>query len=154
MQADPTEQTLLNNLTVAPAYQNRLEEAEATFRKITGEAPESYPKYVHLATAGLLEFRRGNVAAGRALYQEAEQRAPREKKSRVLIYWAREELDASTGDGLRLSQEAAERATRDGDAHTTAYSDESERLIRRSRTPGPMMAITVGAKRREWSVAR
>jgi hypothetical protein len=39
-------------------------------------------------------------------------------------------------------------------AGMTAYSDESERLIRRRRTPGPMMAVTVGAKRRELSVAR
>jgi len=42
----------------------------------------------------------------------------------------------------------------DAQAQEGAYSDESERLIRRRRTPGPMMAITVGAKRRESSVAR
>jgi tetratricopeptide (TPR) repeat protein len=118
LQADPTDQTLLNNLTVALAYQDKLEEAETTFRKINPELSEGYPKYVHSATAGLLEFRRGNIIAGRALYEEARQRAPREKRSRVLIYWAREELQAGTARALELAQEATEFTARDNDAQT------------------------------------
>jgi tetratricopeptide (TPR) repeat protein len=118
LQADSGDQTLLNNLTVALAYQGKVEDADATFQKITGELSEHYPKYIHLATAGLLEFRRGNVVAGRALYEEAQQRAPREKRSRVLIYWTREELQAGTERAAKMVSEATELTARDSDAQT------------------------------------
>jgi tetratricopeptide (TPR) repeat protein len=118
LQADSEDQTLLNNLTVALAYQGKVDDADATFRKITGELSEHYPKYIHLATAGLLEFRRGNVVAGRALYEEAQQRAPRERRSRVLIYWTREELQAGTERAAKMVSEATELTARDSDAQT------------------------------------
>lgn len=74
----------------------------------------------------------GRVADGVA------QRRPLQGGVSVFVAPSKELLD----DGLRLL------------GADPAYSDESERLIRRRRTQGPMMAITVGAKRREWSVAR
>ena len=118
LRADPTDQTLLNNLVVALAYQNKIEEAGETFSKIGGQLSESYPAYVHSATAGLLEFRRGNVLGGRVRYHEAERMAPLHKKIRVLIYWAREERHARTDRAAKLAQEVTARADAQLDAHT------------------------------------
>ena len=105
--ADPTDTSLLNNLAVALAYQDRIEEATKEFSKI-GDSPSSgvYPNYVRTATAGLLEFRSGHTEAGRDLYRLALERAPRELKAQVSLHWAHEEASADTDKAGEITKQA------------------------------------------------
>lgn len=96
LMAEPNEHTLLNNLAVALAYQEKLDDAKKEFNKIRRSPGESYPEYVYLATQGLLCFRDGNVIQGRELYEKAEGLASGKGKSLVIIHRAREEKRART----------------------------------------------------------
>lgn len=96
LMADPNEETLRNNLAVSLAYQGKMEKAIAEFNKITMPLNNDLPKYVYVATAGLLQFRLGDVDSGRNLYKKAEQLAPRARRHRVAIFRAREEIAAGT----------------------------------------------------------
>ena len=91
LQAEPQNRTLRNNLTVALALQNKLEEAEHEFAQIEYSTGEGCPDYVYKATTGLLCFRRGDEFMGRSLYLKAESEAPKHMKAAVLIHRAREE---------------------------------------------------------------
>jgi len=76
---------LHNNLAVALAIQNRVDEAETELRHV--KHPETFTeKVVNLATQGLIEMRRGNLGEGTDLYQEAMRLAVK-SKSRLL--WCR-----------------------------------------------------------------
>ena len=88
--------TLLNNLTVALAYQDEVEKAKEYFNKINIDKVQSY-KYVYTATRGLLHFRERDYKKGRLAYDKAESMAPdKSSKQRVALFRAREELNART----------------------------------------------------------
>ena len=118
LRADPNDATLLNNLTVALAYQGKTEKAIERFSKIKPPLPNDFPSYVYLATTGLLHFRIGSIAAGRELYSKAERRAPLDKKGEVGIFRAREELFAQTA----IAHEQVERARKMNKNAKSAYS--------------------------------
>jgi tetratricopeptide (TPR) repeat protein len=117
LRAHPDDATLLNNLTVALAYQGRIEEAEATFSKIELAESDDYPDYVHAATTGLLNFKRNRAGNGRAWYERAEEMAPKERKGRVLIYRAREEAGVNLQVARNLATRARAQVERYPDAH-------------------------------------
>lgn len=96
LQAEPKDATLRNNLTVALAYEGKLEDAIKQFEKISKPLRPDLPAYVYIATGGLLQFRLGDVNGGRQSYAMAERLAPKSRKQHVAIFWAREELVAGT----------------------------------------------------------
>lgn len=96
LMAEPNNHALLNNLAVALAYQEKLDDAKEEFNKIRRSSGESYPEYVYLATQGLLCFRDGNVTRGRQLYEQAEDLASGKGKALVIIHRAKEEKRAKT----------------------------------------------------------
>ena len=116
--ADPREETLRNNLTVALAYQGRLEEALEEFNKITTPLSSEFPIYVYVATAGLLQFRLGDIESGRELYAKAEKFAPKARRHRVSIFRAREEIAAGTADADEHLQRALDYKAKDNEADT------------------------------------
>ena len=74
LRAEPKNATLRNNLVVALAYQGRIDEAIAQFVKIPLPLPDDLPAYIYTATAGLVQFRRGDIEYGRRCYEIAEKR--------------------------------------------------------------------------------
>lgn len=93
----PQDPMLKNNLSVAIAYQGKLDEAVKIFQTISvSDIIEHASNYTFVATAGLLAFRNENIEMGRELYDKAFDLAPRSICHRVSIYRAREELFANT----------------------------------------------------------
>lgn len=115
--ADKEEQTLLNNLVVALAYQGRSEEAEAMFGSLKRPLAGSYPEFVYEATSGLMRFHRGNVQSGRLSYRRAEELAPQNRNGWALIHWAHEEEAAGTTDAPGLRTRAEESVRKSGDLY-------------------------------------
>jgi len=103
---NPSNHILLNNLSVALANQDRLDEAEEEYRKIDWDSASNAKDPTRYATKGLIAFRRGNFDQGRELYQMATDaaRARDAKEDLVLAYihWAREEMMAQTDKPLEL----------------------------------------------------
>ena len=120
--ADPIDALLRNNLTVALAYQGKIAEAIEHFARIKLPLPGYFPPYVYLATAGLLHFRAGDIDVGRDLYAKAERLAPLERRGRVAIFRAREELSTQT----KNAHEFVERARK---MNEKAKSNDSKRLL-------------------------
>ena len=108
LRAEPNEQTLLNNLAVSLAYQNKLAEAKLKFNLIEKPLSGNYPEYIYMATNGLLHFRDRNIAEGRLLYEQAEQLAPKKNKPQVVIHQAREEQFAKTKQAPQILERAYE----------------------------------------------
>lgn len=75
--ANPTHPILLNNETVALAFQGKLQEAEETFLRIDESDVLDINKAAYIATGGLLNFRRQNFDHGISLYREAIEFAER-----------------------------------------------------------------------------
>lgn len=120
LQSDPEDSTLRNNLAVALAYQGEVEEAIEHYRRIKLPLEAHFPSYVYWATTGLLYFRSGDIDAGRQFYERAEVAAPGDRKVRVAVFRAREEVCAGT-------DEAGEHVTR---ACRMGRDDEDERTQR------------------------
>jgi len=97
IQADPASRPLRNNLAVALAYLGKQTDAEQQYRLIAKRFDNDFPEYVYQATGGLLQFRAGDVPAGRVHYNRAMGLAPDSMRTRVLAYWIREELHFSPG---------------------------------------------------------
>ena len=108
LQAEPQNRTLRNNLTVALALQDRLEEAEREFAQIVYSTGEGCPDYVYKATTGLLCFRKGEEIAGRDLYMKAESEAPKHMKASVVIHRVLEEHRLQTDSTKEVLAQAKE----------------------------------------------
>ena len=106
LQADPDNVHLLNNLSVALAYEGKIFDAIDEFKKIDPLNDKAFPEYVLTATKGLLLFRSGDFDGGRKFYSKAEQLAPTEYKHRVVLYQAREELYAKTKEAPKYLEKA------------------------------------------------
>lgn len=120
--ADPADSSLRNNLAIALAYQGKTLDAIAAFRKITLPLPSDYPAYVYVATAGLLQFRAGDIKGGRKMYEKAERWAPPNRRGRVAIFRAREEMQAETEDALNHVERARQ-------MNAKAKDDDAKRLM-------------------------
>jgi hypothetical protein len=99
--ANPYDEVLRNNKVVVLAEKNQVDVAE----EILGSLPRSSPhqenwEAILQATTGLVAFRRGNSAAGRALYERVTELLTAKKNAEqmaiALAYWAREEVLAET----------------------------------------------------------
>jgi hypothetical protein len=97
--ADPADLMLRNNLVVALAYADRVEEARQECDLLPSDG-NNEQICVLLATQGLVEYRSGAVDVGRALYRRAFDCAPQALKLRVVSHWIKEEI--------RLSSQGAE----------------------------------------------
>ena len=132
LRAEPGEETLQNNLTVALAYQGQLDEAMQQFKLITMPLSAELPDYVYVATAGLLQFRLGDIDRGREFYAKAEQLAPKTQRHRVAIFRAREELAACTEEANEHLQRALDYKAKVNDRDTvriqTLLKKQSEEL--------------------------
>lgn len=120
--ADPRDASLRNNLAIALAYQGKTIEAIAEFRKIELPLPSNYPAYVYLATTGLLRFRAGDIEGGRKMYEKAQGWAPPNRRGRVAIFRAREELHADTESALSHVERARQ-------MNAKATDDDAKRLL-------------------------
>ena len=134
LRADPSGETLRNNLAVALAYQGKLDEAIQEFKKIM-PSPSELPAYVWHATNGLLKFRLGDIDNGRKSYARAEQLAPKERQHRVLIFRAREELTARTADATDYLQRALAYKAKDNDKETVCLQTLLEKKSKDQRFP-------------------
>lgn len=101
---------LLNNLTVALAYQDKTSEAVQYFNRIHPGTGEDQYTTTYLATNGLLQFRLGQVDDGRKLYRMAVNNAKRNKTTLAvvlaLLHFAREEYRLAPSKGDELVKEA------------------------------------------------
>ncbi len=102
--ANPNCHVLLNNRAFALANMNRLDEAEATIKKITteGTGPDAVNRICVTATRGLIAFRCGRLVEGEHLYRQAMAMARAERKpdltARAGIYLIREARLANMKD--------------------------------------------------------
>jgi Flp pilus assembly protein TadD len=106
--ANPQEPGLLNNLAYALVNLGQLAEAEKLISAMRPRSPSE--EIVRLATSGLLNYRKRNVAAGRLLYQQALDKAERANLTRLrakaAVFFALEEIranPASAGDATSLA---------------------------------------------------
>lgn len=101
---------LLNNLTVALAYQGKTSDAVQCFNRIHPRTGEDQHTATYLATSGLLQFRLGVVDGGRKLYRMAVDDAKRNKATLAvvlaLLHFAREEYRLARSKGDELVKEA------------------------------------------------
>jgi len=90
--ANPGNAMLLNNIAVLLAYSGNLPGAENTLEKARIHARDRMPS--HIATAGLIAFRRGDFVTGCALYQQTIELATElghfEEALRAYCFYARE----------------------------------------------------------------
>lgn len=95
LSANPEDVELRNNLTFALIGQGRLEDAQKEHDSVSVANLEGEGSVQWIANAGLLAFKKGDIAKGRELYQKAVTKAS-EMKNRELAYaamcfWAVEE---------------------------------------------------------------
>ena len=113
--ASPGDATLLNNLAFSLACSGRLDKAKQALNAISMHDAALEQKVAVVATTGLIAFREGHTAEGRAKYLEAIELAERENLTRHLpaaaIHWALEELRANPNladEAVRRARELAE----------------------------------------------
>ncbi|MBS0023213.1 hypothetical protein [Microbacterium paraoxydans] len=109
MRANPNDGGLRNNAAFAAAHLGRLDEAEAHLA-FAGTTSDEDQAHTVEATRGLIAFRRGDLLAGRRLYQEAvegfrEARTPYQVVM-ALLHWALEEARVSPGSSQSLAAAA------------------------------------------------
>jgi len=111
LQANPDDRMLANNLVVALANQDRLDEAREWFARIPRPGQPQTIEGTLLATEGLLKFRSGDLVKGRELYLEA-MRNFEDGRHRALaaVHLAREEVISGSREAevmMRLAEAAS-----------------------------------------------
>jgi tetratricopeptide (TPR) repeat protein len=136
--ANPADPGLLNNLVVALAYQNRLEEADRTFASIHTDVRTANNRLgiVLTATEGLLDFRRGRHNAGRSRYEEAIRQAERggvlgsqHLATLARLHLAREELVANTTKAMSALKAGADALRNRHELDLAAFWKSIEKLL-------------------------
>jgi tetratricopeptide (TPR) repeat protein len=111
LSANPNDPLLTNNLVFALASNGKTQNAQEIYDRMNEERFDDDVKIVWLATGGLLAFRKGDLASGRALYQKAIERASDSGKidlrAMAAAFLAREELIAQTPLALRALEFAS-----------------------------------------------
>jgi tetratricopeptide (TPR) repeat protein len=102
--ANPSDDTLINNLAFALANQGNLDEALRVLGTASRPSPRPSTEAALKATEGLIRIRAGHVQQGIALYQQAISEARGDSMARVRylasIYLARELLIAHRSDAV------------------------------------------------------
>lgn len=100
LSANPADPVLLNNLAYSLANSGELGGAEKALAKVRNRKGEPAVDVVRLATAGLLQFRRGNLDQGRFLYRKAIETAGKpgleRLRAKASIFFALEEKRVSS----------------------------------------------------------
>jgi tetratricopeptide (TPR) repeat protein len=105
--ANPHDPTLLNNLAFCYASSGRVKEAAEVFGRIDLLNLPAKLQVPVTATSGLIAFRSGRVAEGRAKYLKAielAERGGKELQAMAAIYYAREEKLAKTLDAVKARE--------------------------------------------------
>lgn len=112
--ADSTDSLLRNNLVVALAYANRIDEARVEVAHLPVQSDPDRA-CTQLATRGLVEMRSGKLDSGRDLYRQSFDCAAPAMKLRVVVHWFKEEirLDARGTRGVLTKLQRAAKAQRD-----------------------------------------
>jgi hypothetical protein len=114
--AEPKNLSLLNNKAVGLAYLGRIREAtNLLYRLVIDQAPAAVQPALY-ATTGLLFFRSGDAARGRAFYEKAiaNPYSRKDRRCHVMALWhlAREEARIGS-EYLPAVTARAERASKD-----------------------------------------
>ncbi len=120
--ANPDDPMLLNNLAFACASLGDTRKAQEAFDQINLSKVLGAQEVVVTATEGLLAFRSGRIAEGRAHYLRAIEMAsqyPKRYKIMASIYYAREEMLAKTIEAAKARELALELSSevKDADVH-------------------------------------
>jgi Flp pilus assembly protein TadD len=133
--ANPADPMLRNNLAVCLALRGRVADAEAELHRIDKSMLDAAAVAVTTATEGLVEFRKGNPAVGRALYRQAIEHAADTHLDRRIsitaaIRLAFEEIHAGTPQGEAVLGELRDlkRTIRPSEKDLAELIDKLERL--------------------------
>lgn len=114
--ANPNDPGFFVGLAYGYARRNRLDEATAELKKIASSEAEDWIPTALDANHGLISYRRGDIVQGRALYEQAAEKAEKLDEKRVkvsaLTNWAMEEIGNSKKLTLRLIQDAIDTGKR------------------------------------------
>lgn len=111
LKPNPHSTMLLNNMALTLARMGSVVEASEYLRRAKENSDkEEYTEIVLTATQGLIQFRSGEVLAGRSSYEDAIARAKRagrvSEHAMALVFLAREEIDAGTDRATAAASEA------------------------------------------------
>ena len=99
IKANPNNPVLRNNLVFSLVNLGRIDEAIKEFKRIKHQQDPTI-QIILLATKGLLNYRKGNIAKGRSLYNESLDKARQTSNYQALrlasIFFAREEILAKS----------------------------------------------------------
>lgn len=119
--SNPNEPLLLNNLAYSLACLGKTQEAEQYLQRIAIRSDDPARESLSItkaATAGLVEYRKGNSDLGRALYRKAHESAlasgQERLRGRVVMFFALEEVRAGmavSDPGIQSALEAGEKAS-------------------------------------------
>jgi tetratricopeptide (TPR) repeat protein len=132
--SNPQDRGLTNNQAFALTLSGRLDEAESLLNGIDPSATKDAATITLTATKGLLMFRRGHPAIGRALYLDAISRAQQQSNdgyaASAALYLAAEELKANTETKLQTVRDALRLASKFNDAFVRYKAAALERMAR------------------------
>ncbi len=118
LRANPSDSMLLNNLAYSSASKGDFSRAESALKSISTAGDSSREVYKS-ATSGLLRFRQGRVELGRLLYSQAAEKArslaDTQLVSRLMLFWALEEVRAGSLVSGPIPSRALELAKSDDD---------------------------------------
>jgi hypothetical protein len=122
----PKDRLLLNNKAVALALLGRPEDALKAVQQIPVSDLKGGMQATYLATQGMIEYRFGRAATGRALYEKSREFARKQKNSREeawsMLFQAREErrFDPNAADRLLNEAQATIKGLRSREAAVAA----------------------------------
>jgi tetratricopeptide (TPR) repeat protein len=114
--SNPNNFTLRNNLAFSYGNLNLIDKAAKILRDVDVSTLSPIEKIVFTATSGLLAFRAGNVAGGRALYRKSVTHAKARNDNRAavaMIYQAMEELRLGTSEAPVFKKNALDQGRRE-----------------------------------------
>lgn len=129
--SSPNDLMLRNNLAFSLASSNRIDEAIETLAKTEETESSDLEKDTLLATKALIEFRRGNIDAGRKLYERTVDsfRKHRDHRSETIakFFWSREEALVKSPTATRLREDSLAEAKKLGIIELLAASRITEK---------------------------
>lgn len=139
LRTNPDSRTLKNNLAVALAHLDFVDQARAVLVDVPVHADaSSRDDLVLLATHGLVAFRQGALPAGRDGYRSAVSGLRRigepDLAALAAIMWAREELRAGTPESVTAYQEAEKAAQASSMPEVVEWKKRLQRISHPSST--------------------
>jgi Flp pilus assembly protein TadD len=131
--ADNSDSMLRNNLIVALAYANRVEEARVELAKV-GNETDPDRSCTNLATRGLVEMRSGNTLSGRGLYRQAYDCASPAMRLRVFAHWLKEEVRVDSRGSQPILERAGLVVGKQGDPIASRVVELTTSKYRRSKS--------------------